>query len=128
MIAPRLAVLLLACASLSGCAFSFVPLVPKPLAFEPRFAVGAESRLERRGPDLYLTLALTSVPAEGYVSVFLYRRNEKGGEEKIAEDSKLANPGTRSLEFRLFDAVVGRYRAVVFWQDSVARQFDFELQ
>ena len=124
----RLAALLLGMLALSGCAFTFIPLVPKPLSLEPRFTVGAESKLERRGSDLYLTLQLVRVPAEGYVSVYLYRRNEKGGEEKIAEDSKLATPDTKALEFRLYEALVGRYRAVVFWQDSVARQFDFELQ
>jgi hypothetical protein len=53
------------------------------------------------------------VPADGYLSVFLYR-----ADAKVAEDSKLVSrPASRSVEFPLLaPAEVGSYRAVVFWR------------
>jgi hypothetical protein len=108
---------------LSGCAFTFIPLIPEPIRLEPRLLVGSNSALERQGAEIVLRLELTRVPNEGYVSLYLYR-----GDDKIGEDSKLARLDTRSLEFRFSPAVIGRYRAVVFWASSVVRQFDLEVR
>lgn len=108
---------------LSGCAFTFIPLNPNPIRLEPKLVIGTASSLERQTAEIVLRLELRRVPQEGYLSVFLYRNDDK-----IAEDSKLARPDTRGLEFRFNESVVGRYRAVVFWQESVVRQFDLEIK
>ena len=108
---------------LSGCAFTFIPLNPNPIRLEPKFVIGSASSLERQTSEIVLKLELRRVPQQGYVSVFLYRNDDQ-----IAEDSKLARTDTTDLEFRFSDAVVGRYRAVVFWKESVARQFDLEVK
>ena len=108
---------------LSGCAFTFIPLEPNPIRLEPKFVIGSASSLERQTSQIVLRLELRRVPQEGYVSVFLFRNDDQ-----VAEDSQLARPDTQNLEFRFKDAIVGRYRAVVFWQESVARQFDLEIK
>jgi hypothetical protein len=114
--------------SISGCVFTFIPLVPEKIQLEPRLTFKAGSELRQVGEDIVLHLELAKVPSEGFVGAYLYRALPDGGEEKIGEDSKLANPQTTSLEFRLSDAVVGQYRALVFWQGAVERQFEFELK
>jgi hypothetical protein len=114
--------------SLSGCVYTFIPLVPKPIVLEPRLSLKSGSGLLQVDDQIVLHLELSKVPSEGFVGVFLYRALPDGGEEKVGEDSKLAAPGTVSLEFRLADAVVGSYRALVFWQGSVERQFEFVLR
>ena len=114
--------------SLSGCVFTFIPLVPEKINLEPRLTFRPGSQLAQIGEHIVLHLELAKVPNEGFVGAYLYRALPDGGEEKIAEDSKLANPQTTSLEFRLSDAVVGQYRALVFWQGSVERQFEFDLK
>ncbi len=114
--------------SLSGCVFTFIPLVPDPIHLEPRLIFKTGSALTRVGEHIVLHLELAKVPNEGFIGAYLYRALPDGGEEKIGEDSKLANPFTTSLEFRLSDAVVGQYRALVFWQGSVERQFEFDLK
>jgi hypothetical protein len=124
----RLLAALLVILSLSGCVFTFIPLVPEKISLEPRLAFRAGSGLKQVGEYIVLHLELAKVPSEGFIGAYLYRALPDGGEEKIGEDSKLANPKTVSLEFRLSDAVVGQYRALVFWQGSVERQFEFELK
>ena len=119
---------LLVMLSLSGCVFTFIPLVPDPIRLEPRLTFKTGSELTRIGEQIVLHLELAKVPSEGFVGAYLYRALPDGGEEKIAEDSKLANPQTTSLEFRLSEAVVGQYRALVFWQGAVERQFEFDLK
>jgi hypothetical protein len=114
--------------SLSGCVFTFIPLVPEKIQFEPRLTFKTGSQLAQVGEHIVLHLELAKVPNEGFVGAYLYRALPDGGEEKIGEDSKLANPQTTSLEFRLGEAVVGQYRALVFWQGAVERQFEFELK
>jgi hypothetical protein len=114
--------------SLSGCVFTFIPLVPEKIQLEPRLTFKAGSELKRVGEHIVLHLELAKVPSEGFVGAYLYRALPDGGEEKVAEDSKLANATTTSLEFRLSEAVVGQYRALVFWQGAVERQFEFELK
>jgi hypothetical protein len=114
--------------SLSGCVFTFIPLMPEKIQLEPRLTFKAGSELKRVGEHIFLHLELAKVPSEGFVGAYLYRALPDGGEEKVAEDSKLADPKTTSLEFRLSDAVVGQYRALVFWQGAVERQFEFELK
>jgi hypothetical protein len=119
---------LLVLLSLSGCVFTVIPLVPEKIHLEPRLTFKAGSQLAQVGEHIVLHLELAKVPSEGFVGAYLYRALPDGGEEKIGEDSKLANPQTTSLEFRLSDAVVGQYRALVFWQGAVERQFEFELK
>jgi hypothetical protein len=124
----RLFAALIAMLSLCGCVFTFIPLVPEPIRLEPRLTLKPGSGLSRVGEHIVLHLELAKVPSEGFVGAFLYRALPDGGEEKVGEDSKLANPATTSLEFRLADAVVGQYRALVFWGGSVERQFEFDLR
>jgi hypothetical protein len=108
---------------LSGCAFTFIPLNPNPIRLEPKLTIGSESSLERQTAEIVLKLALHRVPQQGYISVFLYR-----DDDKVAEDSQLARTDTTDLEFRFSEATVGRYRAVVFWKESIVRQFDLEVK
>jgi hypothetical protein len=119
---------LLVSISLTGCVFTFIPLVPEKIHLESRLTFKNGSQLTQVGEYIVLRLELANVPSEGFVGAYLYRALPDGGEEKIGEDSKLANPQTTSLEFRLSDAVVGQYRALVFWQGAVERQFEFELK
>jgi hypothetical protein len=114
--------------TLSGCVFTFIPLVPEKIQLEPRLSFKAGSELLQVGEHIVLHLELAKVPSEGFIGAYLYRALPDGGEEKIGEDSKLANPQTTTLEFRLGDAVVGQYRALVFWKNAVERQFEFELK
>jgi hypothetical protein len=114
--------------SLSGCVFTFIPLVPEKIQLEPRLSFKTGSQLAQVGEHIVLHLELAKVPSEGFVGAYLFRALPDGGEEKIGEDSKLADPSTTSLEFRLGDAVIGQYRALVFWQGAVERQFEFELK
>jgi hypothetical protein len=108
---------------LSGCAFTFIPLNPNPIRLEPKLVIGSDSSLERQASEMVLKLTLRRVPQQGYISVFLFR-----DDDKLAEDSQLVRSDTRDLEFRFKESTVGRYRAVVFWQESVVRQFDLEVQ
>jgi hypothetical protein len=124
----RWLVVLVMMLSLSGCVFTFIPLVPEKIQLEPRLTFKTGSQLAQVGEHIVLHLELAKVPSEGFVGVYLYRALPDGGEEKIGEDSKLANPQTTNLEFRLGDAVIGQYRALVFWQGAVERQFEFELK
>lgn len=124
----RLFAAILVIVSLSGCVFTFIPLVPEKIQLEPRLTFKTGSQLAQVGEHIVLHLELAKVPREGFVGAYLYRALPDGGEEKIGEDSKLANPQTTNLEFRLGDAVIGQYRALVFWQGAVERQFEFELK
>lgn len=108
---------------LSGCAFTFIPLDPNPIRLDPKFVIGSASSLERQTTEIVLRLELRRVPQQGYVSVYLFHNDDQ-----VAEDSKLARPETQDLEFRFPESTIGRYRAVVFWQESVVRQFDLEVK
>jgi hypothetical protein len=46
----------------------------------------------------------------------------------VTEDSKLISVNTQSLEWKLTDALLGRYRAYLFWQGDVVRALDFVLE
>ena len=108
---------------LGGCAYTFVPLVPDEIALPPRLELGGETTLERVGAEIVLTASLRRVPEQGYLSAFLYREDEK-----VAEDSKLVEPDTRTVEFRFTPARVGRYRALLFWSGQTVRQLETEIR
>jgi hypothetical protein len=108
--------------ALSGCSYTFLPLTPAPLALEPRLVLG-RAELTRSGADILLRLEFQKIPTEGYLSVKLERNDDP-----VTEDSKLISVNTQSLEWKLTDAVLGRYRAYLFWQGNVVRALDFVLE
>jgi hypothetical protein len=113
-----------ACALLLGaCSYTFIPLTPRPLALPPAILVGAQSALTRSQDRIVLRVTLQQVPSEGYLSASLYR-----DDERISEDSKLVSPGTASVDFDLSEARLGAYRAYLFWQGAIVRQFEFNLE
>lgn len=107
---------------ISSCSYTFLPLTPAPLKLEPRLVLG-RAELTRSGENILLRLEFQKIPVEGYLSVKLERNDDP-----VTEDSKLISTDTQSLEWRLTDAVLGRYRAYLFWQGSVVRALDFVLE
>jgi hypothetical protein len=105
-----------------SCSYTFLPLTPAPLSLEPRLVLG-RSELTRSGNDILLRLEFQKIPNEGYLSVKLERNDDP-----VTEDSKLISLSTQSLEWKLTDAVLGRYRAYLFWQGDVVRALDFVLE
>jgi hypothetical protein len=110
-------------ASLSSCTFTFLPLTPKPLELPPAVLIGNDSVLTRSQAEIVLRVQLVKVPSEGYLSAALYL-----DAKNLAQDSKLISPGAQSIEFKLGEAKLGRYRAYLFWQGNVVRQFEFNLE
>jgi hypothetical protein len=107
---------------LSGCSYTFLPLTPAALALEPRLVLG-RAELTRSGANILLRLEFQKIPTEGYLSVKLERNDDP-----VTEDSKFISPNTQSLEWNLSAAVLGRYRAYLFWQGDVVRALDYVLE
>lgn len=107
---------------ISSCSYTFLPLTPAALKLEPRLVLG-RAELTRSGADIVIRLEFLKIPTEGYLSVKLERNDDP-----VTEDSKLITTDTQSLEWKLSDAVLGRYRAYLFWQGSVVRALDFVLE
>jgi hypothetical protein len=119
----RLAAAGLLLSALASCTYTFIPLLPQKIQVEERLVVGPGTRFERRDADLVLTVALETVPSEGYLSAFLYR-----GDDKIGEDSRLITPASTSAQFVFAGAQVGEYRAVLFWGGETLRQVELEVR
>jgi hypothetical protein len=113
----------LLCVLLTACSYTFIPLTPRPLELPPALIVGRDSVLTRSQDRVVLRVRLQHVPEEGYLSASLLR-----DDERVSEDSKLIAPGARDVEFDLSEARVGVYRAYLFWQGAVVRQFEFTLE
>jgi hypothetical protein len=107
---------------LSSCSYTFLPLTPAALSLEPRLVLG-RAELTRSGGDILLRLEFQKIPNEGYLSVKLERNDDP-----VTEDSKLISQNAQSLEWKLTKAVLGRYRAYLFWQGDVVRALDFVLE
>lgn len=110
-------------ALLSGCTYTFIPLTPRPLELPPAIIINAASTLTRSQDRIVLRVQLDKVPFEAYLSASLYFNDER-----ISEDSKLVDSGTKSLEFDLAPAILGTYRAYLFWDGAIVRQFEFVLE
>jgi hypothetical protein len=116
---------------LVACSYSVVPLVPQPLTRQQLavggLVLGAESGLERQQQHLNLRLAIRGLPQAGYLSVYLYRNDTQ-----VAENSRYLQSEPQSqpqeLILTLSEAQLGRYRAVVFWENRVIRQFELEIK
>ncbi len=121
LLCPLVSVLLFM--ALSSCTFTFLPLTPKPLEIPPAVLIGDDSVLTRSQAEIVLRIKLEKVPSEGYLSAALYLEAKK-----VAEDSKLISPNAQNLEFKLGEAKLGRYRAYLFWQGNIVRQFEFNLE
>ena len=115
--------LLLSMVWLNSCSYTFIPLTPRPLALPPAILINAGSTLTRSQDRIVLRVTLDQVPSEGYLSASLYR-----DDERVSEDSKLVDATATSLEFDLSEARVGQYRAYLFWQGAIVRQFEFALE
>jgi hypothetical protein len=112
---------------LFSCSFTFIPFAPQALEIPPAIIIGNDSVLGRSQDSIVLRVKLTKVPSEGYLSASLYLKTERT-ERRIAEDSKLITAGSRNLEFVFPEAKIGSYRAYLFWQGSIVRQFEFDLR
>ena len=112
---------------LFSCSFTFIPFAPQSLEIPPAIIIGNDSVLARSQNSIVLRVKLTKVPNEGYLSASLYLKTERT-EKRIAEDSKLITSGSRNLEFIFPEAKIGQYRAYLFWQGSIVRQFEFDLR
>ena len=110
-------------ALLTGCSFSFIPLTPRPLELPPAIIVNAASALTRSQDRIVLNVVLDKVPNEGYLSASLYF-----DDDRLSEDSRLIDPNARALTFDLAEAKLGAYRAYLFWQGAIVRQFEFVLE
>jgi hypothetical protein len=112
---------------LTSCSFTFLPFAPRPLAIPPAIIVGNNSSLARAQDTMVLRVRLVKVPSEGYLSASLYLKANRS-ERRIGEDSKLITPDSSNLEFVFPEAKTGEYRAYLFWQGNIVRQFEFKLQ
>ncbi len=112
---------------LLSCSFTFIPFAPRPLEIPPAILIGNDSVLGRSQNEIVLKVNLVKVPSEGYLSASLYLKSDRT-EKRIAEDSKLVTQNSRDLEFRFPNAQLGQYRAYLFWQGSIVRQFEFNLK
>jgi hypothetical protein len=121
--ATRGLLLILSLAALSACSYTFIPLTPRPLELPPAILINAGSVLTRSQDRIVLRVTLDQVPSEGYLSASLYR-----DDERISEDSKLIDATAANLEFDLSEARIGQYRAYLFWQGAIVRQFEFALE
>jgi hypothetical protein len=110
-------------ALLSGCTYTFIPLTPRPLELPPAIIVSATSELTRSQDRIVMRVRLDKVPSEGYLSASLYFNDER-----VSEDSKLIDREARELTFDLAPAQLGNYRAYLFWQGAIVRQFEFVLE
>ena len=115
--------LILSATVLNACSYTFIPLTPRPLDLPPAILINAGSTLTRSQDRIVLRVTLDQVPSEGYLSANLYR-----DDERVSEDSKLIDAAASSLEFDLSEARVGQYRAYLFWQGAIVRQFEFALE
>ena len=115
--------LILSATVLNACSYTFIPLTPRPLDLPPAILISAGSTLTRSQDRIVLRVTLDQVPSEGYLSASLYR-----DDERVSEDSKLIDAAASSLEFDLSEARVGQYRAYLFWQGAIVRQFEFALE
>lgn len=111
----------------TACSFTFIPFAPRPLEIPPAILIGNDSRLTRSQDSIVLRVNLSKVPSEGYLSASLYLKTNRT-EQRISEDSKLISPNSRQLEFVFPNAKIGLYRAYLFWQGSIVRQFEFSLE
>ncbi len=114
---------MLSVVALSACSYTFIPLTPRPLELPPAILINAGSTLMRSQDRIVLRVTLDQVPSEGYLSASLYR-----DDERVSEDSKLIDDAAKNLEFDLSEARVGQYRAYLFWQGAIVRQFEFTLE
>jgi hypothetical protein len=120
---------------LSACTYSVIPLVPSKTALPTALLFEPTSALVRERDRLVLHLHLRSVPDEGYLAVYLYQNDLR-----VAEDSRYLTPTANGysdgysdnngslLMLNLAKAQLGRYRAVVFWQNRIVRQFEIEVK
>ena len=112
---------------LLSCSFTFIPFAPRPLEIPPAIIIGNDSVLSRSQDSIVLRVKLTKVPNEGYLSASLYLKTDRT-EKRIAEDSKLITSASSELVFTFPEAKIGQYRAYLFWQGSIVRQFEFVLK
>jgi hypothetical protein len=112
---------------LTSCSFTFIPFAPRPLDIPPAIIIGNDSQLGRSQDVVVLRVRLVKVPSEGYLSASLYLKTNRT-EKRIAEDSKLITQSTGNLEFAFPEAKLGEYRAYLFWQGNIVRQFEYKLE
>ncbi|MFN3266571.1 MAG: hypothetical protein ACK41E_07000, partial [Deinococcales bacterium] len=99
----------------------------RPLAIPPAIIIAKDSNLGRSQDTIVLRVRLLKVPSEGYLSASLYLKANRS-EKRVGEDSQLVTPNSSSLEFVFPEAKTGEYRAYLFWQGNIVRQFEFELE
>jgi hypothetical protein len=118
--------LLLACLlapALSGCRYTFVPLVPAPVEVTLPTRVTAAT-LERDGDALLLRARVDGHFSPGYLSVVWF-----DGARELGRDSVYLDPAQREATFRLDAPDPGAFRAVITFGGNVLRQVElYEVQ
>ncbi len=115
----KLPLLLTAALALTGCRYTFVPLVP-PLTqgtFPTRLA---DVGVTRDGDTLTLTATLQDARSSGYLSCVWYL-----GSEEVGRDTVFVDPQGRVARFKLPAPTRGAYRADLAFEGTVLRQVEY---
>lgn len=120
----RLALFALLSLTLGGCTFTYIPLVRKPNALEPRLLVADSSHLRETETGLELILRLETVPKADWLAVQWF---DPSNEEVYATSLWLEPaPKTQLLNAALSPQVEvsdGLWRVVISYESVLERQF-----
>ena len=112
LLAPLLALLL------GGCRYTFIPVIPAPVAISlPTRLVTAS--LRREGGDLIASAALSGNIRAGYLSVVWF-----DADRELGRDSVYLDAAQRSAEFRITAPDKGSYRALLSFDGVLLRQVE----
>lgn len=114
---------------LSGCTFTYIPVVREVRAPEPRLSVLNASELRQTATSLELKLALGAVPEADWLAVQWFGPDN----DEVAADSVWLEPapGPQTLTLALPPRVAledGLWRAVVSYQGRLARHFSVTVR
>lgn len=116
----RIGVLLvLMLALLTGCRYTFIPLIPPKAT--GTIPVRLKAELVRDGDDLLLSATLDDPQARGYLEVRWYREGTP-----LGQDSSYLDAAGSTARFRLnAPERASGYRAVLSFGGAVLRQLDY---
>ncbi len=113
---------------LPSCAFTYLPLIPEARTLPPTLDLRGSAGLIRDGNNLALHLTLREVPAADWLAVQWYAPDNL----IVASESIWIDPSSAGATRAFFlPAEVpqrpGLWRAVVWYQGQVARQFSLAI-
>lgn len=118
----------LALLALSACTYSYIPPVPEARMPTPRIDVRGSAGLTRDGEGLRLQVSLNNIPEADWLAVQWFDPQNR----KVASDSTWIAPADEGETRMLYlpgsvTLSAGTWRAVLFYQGAVVRQFSIEL-